>query len=179
MLKPDNTCLILIDIQEKLLRVMHNPEQVVKNCSILIQAAKALGIPIIWCQQAPSALGPTVNELASLLGDFTPIDKTSFSCAGNKNFLDALDALGIQTAVLCGIETHVCVFQTATDLIQKGLYIHVIADATSARTLENKQIGLDRMKSAGAVISSTEMLLFELLGDSKHEKFRELSKLVK
>lgn len=179
MLKSENACLVLIDIQEKLLRVMQNPEQVVKNCSILIQAAKALGIPILWCQQVPSALGPTVAELASLLGDFKPIDKTSFSCAGSKEFQAALDAHGVQTAVLCGIETHVCVFQTAIDLIQKGLYIHIIADATSARTLENKQIGLDRMKAAGAVISSTEMLLFELLGDSKHAKFRELSKLIK
>ncbi len=179
MLTTQNTCLVLIDIQEKLLPVMNEPEQVVKNTSVLIQAAKSLDVPILWCQQVPKALGQTVGELSSLLDGLEPINKSSFSCGGDEQFIEQIDALKPRTAILCGIETHVCVFQTATDLIQKGLDVHVIADATSSRTQENKGIGINRMVKAGAVISSTEMLLFELLRNARHEKFRELAKLIK
>jgi nicotinamidase-related amidase len=179
MLTAQNTCLILIDIQEKLLSLMNAPEQVVKNTSVLIQVAKALDIPILWCQQVPKALGPTVGELSSLLAGVEPINKTSFSCGGDERFIEQIDALKPRTAILCGIEAHVCVFQTAMDLIQHGLYVHVVADATSSRTQGNRGIGLNRMAKEGAVISSTEMLLFELLRNAKHEKFRELAKLIK
>lgn len=179
MLTTQNTCLVLIDIQEKLLPVMSDPEQVVKNTSVLIQAAKSLNIPILWCQQVPKALGPTVGELSSLLDGVEPINKSSFSGGGDEQFIEQIDALKPRTAILCGIETHVCVFQTATDLIRKGLDVHVIADATSSRTQKNSDIGINRMAKEGAVISSTEMLLFELLRNAKHEKFRELAKLIK
>lgn len=179
MLTIENACLVIVDIQEKLLPVMTNPEQVVKNTAVLIQIAKALNIPILWCEQVPKALGPTVRELASLLDGTGPIDKSTFSCCGDEAFMGKVDQLKVQTAILCGIESHVCVFQTAMDLIQHGLYVHVVADATSSRTNENKTIGLNRMAKEGAVITSTEMLLFELLRDAKHEKFRELAKLIK
>jgi len=179
MLTAQNTCLVVIDIQGKLLHVMTNPEQVVKNTAVLIQAAKALDIPILWCQQVPKALGPTVEEVSSLLTDVEPIDKSTFSCCGDEAFMDRIDQLKPQTAILCGIESHVCVFQTAMALIQHGLYVHAVADAICSRTQENKTIGLNRMAKEGAVISSTEMLLFELLRDAKHPKFRQLAKLIK
>jgi nicotinamidase-related amidase len=179
MLTPETTCLVVIDIQEKLLPVMAEPDRVVKNTGIMIQIAKALDIPILWCQQVPKALGPTVNELTLLLEGIEPIEKSSFSCGGNETFITKLDAVKPKSAILCGIETHVCVFQTAMDLRQKGLAVHVVADATSSRTLENKHIGLDRMKQEGATITSVEMCLFELLKDAKHPKFRELAKLIK
>jgi len=179
MLTIENTCLVLVDIQEKLLPVMANPEQVARNAAVLIQIAQALDIPILWCQQVPKALGPTVAELAALLDGVEPIDKSTFSCGGDETFMKRIDDLKVQTAIVCGIESHVCVFQTAMDLIQHGLYVHVAADATSSRTNENKAIGINRMAKEGAVITSTEMLLFELLRDSKHEKFRELAKLIK
>ena len=179
MLIKGNTCLVVVDIQEKLLEVMAHPEQVVRNTGVLIQAAKALDIPILWCQQVPKALGPTVEEVSSMLTGVEPIDKSTFSCCGDEAFMSRIDALKPQTAILCGIESHVCVFQTAMDLIQHGLYVHAVADAMSSRTDKNKQIGLDRMAKEGAVITSTEMLLFELLRDAKHEKFRELAKLIK
>jgi nicotinamidase-related amidase len=179
MLTSLNACLVVIDIQEKLLPVMAEPERVVKNAAVLIHAAKALDMPILWCQQVPRALGPTINELTGLLEGVGPIDKSSFSCCGEENFLVKLDEIQPKTAILCGIEAHVCVFQTAADLLRKGMDVHVAADAVSSRTLENKQIGLDRMKQQGAVITSTEMCLFELLRDAKHEKFRDLAKLIK
>jgi len=179
MLTIENTCLVIVDIQEKFLPVMANPEQVARNAAVLIQIAKALDIPILWCQQVPKALGPTVGELFSLLDDVEPIDKSTFSCGGDEAFMKRIDELKLQTAIVCGIESHVCVFQTVMDLIQHGLYVHVAADATSSRTQENKAIGINRMAKEGAVITSTEMLLFELLRDSKHPKFRELAKLIK
>ena len=179
MLTAEKTCLIVIDIQEKLLPVMQGPEKVVKNASVLIQTAKSLNLPILWCQQVPKALGPTVGELSFLLDGVEPLNKSTFSCCGEDRFIEKIDALKPRTAIVCGIETHVCVFQTATDLIKKGLDVHVIADATSSRTQGNKGIGINRMAKAGAVINSTEMLLFEFLRSARHEKFRELAKLIK
>jgi nicotinamidase-related amidase len=179
MLDAKKCCLVVVDVQEKLLRVMQNPEQVVKNCRVLIQIAKALDIPILWCQQYPRALGSTVAPLAELLNECTPMDKLSFSCCGAPDFIRRLEALDIEAAVLCGIESHVCVFQTAMDILHQGLKVHIIADAVGSRTEENRQIGLSRMASSGAVISSTEMFLFELLRTAEHPKFKELSVLIR
>ena len=179
MLTPENTCLVIVDIQENLLPVMAEPERVVKNTAVLIQTAKALNIPILWCQQVPKALGATVESVACHLGGVEPINKFSFSCCGDEAFLTKLDETKSKSAVICGIESHVCIFQTAVDLMQKGLNVHVVADAISSRTVENKQIAINRMTKEGVTVTSTEMLLFELLKDTKHEKFRELAKLIK
>ncbi len=179
MLTPENTCLIVIDIQEKLHKLMFNREQVERNSVILVKLAKALDMPILWCQQVPDALGPTIQPIWSLLNEQASFDKTSFSCCGDEAFAARLDEIKPENAILCGIETHVCVFQTAVNLLEKGIDVHVIADATSSRSNENKQIALHRMGKEGATLSSTEMCLFELLRDSKHQKFRELAKLIK
>ncbi len=179
MLTPQNTCLIVIDIQEKLFDVMAESESVQRNSLVLIEMAKALGIEILWCQQVPRILGPTIEPLVGVLGELHPFDKTSFSCCGDAVFTEKLKELNPKTAIICGIETHVCVYQTARDLLKKGVGVHVIADATTSRTTDNKQIALNRMRQEGVTISSTEMCLFELLADSKHKKFRELAKLIK
>lgn len=181
MLTIENTCLVVVDIQEKLFKVMHNRDQVLRNSAILVKIAQVLDIPILWCQQVPDALGPTVHDLWGLFmkAEIEPMDKTTFSCCGNEAFMKRIDELKSQTAIVCGIESHVCVFQTVMELIQHGLSVHVVADAVSSRTNENKQIGLHRVAEGGAVITSTEMLMFELLRDSKHPKFRELAKLIK
>ena len=179
MLTPQDTCLVVIDIQEKLHKLMFNRDQVETNSAILIKVAHALNIPILWCQQVPAALGPTIQPLASLLTDQSPFDKVTFSCWGDEAFAAKVEEIKPRTAILCGIETHVCVFQTAMNLIEKGVDVHVIADATSSRANENKQIALHRMAKAGVTLSVTEMCLFELLRTSKHEKFRELAKLIK
>jgi nicotinamidase-related amidase len=179
MLDAKKCCLVLIDVQEKLLRVMQNPDGVVKHCGILIQIARAFNVPILWCQQYPEALGLTVVPLAELLKGLSPMDKLSFSCCGAPDFVRRLEALGVEAAVLCGIESHVCVFQTAMDLLRQGLKVHVIADAISSRTEENKQIGLARMTAGGVIINSTEMVLFELLRTAEHPKFKELAALIR
>jgi nicotinamidase-related amidase len=179
MLDEKNCCLVVVDVQGKLAQLMHDKDGLFKNIRILLQSAKILTIPVLWCQQVPSALGPTVPEIAELLIGSQPINKSSFSCAGCEEFNKKLDQLGRKQVMLSGIETHVCVYQTSIDLLAKGYEMYVIADAVSSRTLDNKQIGLNRMAAAGIRISSTEMALFEILKSADHPQFKQIAKLVK
>lgn len=172
-------CLVLIDVQEKLAAVMSGREGLVRNASILVQAARRLEVPILWCQQAPQALGETVGELREHLAGVEPINKVSFSCCGEPAFVEALERTGAQTVILCGIEAHVCVWQTAADLLRKDHKVQVVADAVTSRTEENRQAALARMAREGITVTTTEMLLFELLRDARHPQFRAISKLVK
>lgn len=179
MLEIPQSSLVVVDVQGKLAQLMADKETLFKNVRILIQAAKILEIPILWCQQVPAALGPTVPEIAELLTDDEPIDKASFSCAGHEPFNAKLEVLGRKQTLLCGIETHVCIYQTAMDLLGQGREVTVIADAVSSRTAENKQIALARLAAEGVAIASTEMVLFELLQTAKHPQFKPIAKLVK
>ena len=172
-------CLVVVDVQGKLAELMCDRETLFRNIRILIKSAKILDIPIIWCQQVPRALGPTVPEVAQLLAGNEPIDKSSFSCCGSDEFNSKLDALKRQQVILCGIETHVCIYQTAADLQEKGSDITVIADAVSSRTLENKQIAITKMEAIGVEIYSTEMALFELLKTAEHPQFKQIAMLIK
>ncbi|MFB0555144.1 MAG: hydrolase [Phycisphaerae bacterium] len=179
MLDIQNCCLVVVDVQGKLAQLMHDKQALFKNIRILIKAAKILNIPILWCQQCPDALGPTVSEISQLLTDNGPINKSAFSCCGTEQFNIRLNELARQQVLLCGIEAHVCIYQTAVDLLRKGFSVDVLADAVSSRTLENKQIALDRMAAGGANISCTEMALFELLRTAKHTQFKQIAKLIK
>jgi nicotinamidase-related amidase len=179
MLQAKDCCLVVVDIQGKLADLAVDKETLLANTAVLIQAAKALEIPILWCQQVPKALGETVESLKTLLQGNEPIDKYSFSCCGDENFADKLTAIEPKQAILCGIESHVCVYQTAIHLLEKGIEVHIIADAVSSRTKANKKIALKRMLAEGAKLSSTEMCLFEMLKDAKHPKFKEIAKLIK
>lgn len=166
-------------MQGRLAQLMYDRQTLFKNIQILIKAAKILEIPILWCQQCPDALGPTVPEIERLLTDTEPIDKASFSCCGIERFNEKLNGLRRRQILLCGIEAHVCIYQTAVDLLSKDCYVDVIADAVSSRTLENKQIGLERMRAERANITSVEMVLFELLGTAKHPRFKQIARLIK
>jgi len=179
MLEIQNACLVVVDVQGKLAQLMVDKESLFKNVRILIQAAQILDIPILWCQQVPEALGPTVPEIAELLAGEEPIDKAHFSCCGEERFTAELNALGREQVLLCGIEAHVCIYQTAMDLMEGGLEITIVADAVSSRTELNRETALDRMAAEGANISSTEMTLFELLKTARHPQFREIARLVK
>jgi len=179
MLNEKDCCLVIMDVQGKLAGLMQDKDILFKNIRILIQSAQILNIPILWCQQVPAAMGPTVLEIAELLTNDQPINKSSFSCAGCDEFNGKLKEIGRKQILLSGIETHVCVYQTAVDLLSKGYQVNVIADAVSSRTQENKQIGLNRLSAEGAKISCTEMTLFELLRTAEHPKFRQIAKLVK
>jgi nicotinamidase-related amidase len=171
--------LVVVDVQGRLAQLMHEREILFKNIRILIQAAKILDIPILWCQQCPDALGPTVPEISELLCDTQPIDKSSFSCCGDDGFCAALKNLGRKQILLCGIEAHVCIYQTAVDLLRMDCDVSVIADAVSSRTSENKEIGLAAAQAEGPKVTSTEMAIFELLRSADHPKFKQIAKLVK
>lgn len=179
MLEKGCTALVIIDVQGKLAQLMHAREQLFKNLQILIKGVKIFKIPIIWMEQVPEKLGPTVQEIRELLAGQKPIEKDVFSCARNEEFRQRLHQQDIHHTLLSGIETHVCVYQTALDLIDQGYDVEVVADAVASRTDFNKQVGLKRILQAGGSQTSVEMALFELQQTATGDQFRELVKLVK
>lgn len=179
MLDIKNCCLVVVDVQGKLAQLMYDKELLFKNIEILIKAVKILNIPILWCQQSPQSLGQTVPQIAELLCGIEPINKASFSCCDCDRFNAKLNELARRQILLCGIEAHVCIYQTAVDLLHKSFGVEVIADAVSSRTLENKQIAISRMSAEGASITTTEMALFELLKTAEHLQFKQIAKLIK
>ena len=179
MISRTNTVLIIIDIQGNLAQAMFDKENLFTNNVRLIQGMKALNLPIILTEQIPQKLGKTLPIISQELEGIEPIAKEAFSCWDDRNFIKQLKSLSRRHIVLAGIECHVCVYQTALDLISNGYTVHLVADAVSSRTPENRQIGIDAMKSAGAHITSTEMVLFELLHTAADPKFKEIFKIVK
>jgi nicotinamidase-related amidase len=179
MLNIQNCCLIVVDLQGKLAQLMHDKDTLFKNIEILIKSAKILNIPILWCQQCPESLGPTIPQIAQLLSGIEPINKASFSCCGADQFRTKLTQLARKQILLCGIEAHVCIYQTAMDLIRLDYEVEVICDAVSSRTAENKQAAMTKMTAAGARLTTTEMALFELLKTADHPQFKQIAKLIK
>ncbi len=175
-LEPEQCALAVIDIQEKLLPPVHQKEQLVRNAQLLIRAVAILKIPALASTQYAKGLGGTVPEIASLLSGTDAIDKTLFSCFGSDAFCSALKRLPGKrnTLLLCGMESHICVMQTALGALREGYLVHVASDAVSSRTEWNWKIGLERMRAAGAVISSTEMMIYELMRSSSSAAFKEL-----
>jgi len=179
MLNIDNTALVIVDVQGKLATLMYQKEELFDNLVKIIKGAQALSLPIIWNEQIPDKLGPTIPEIAEILRGMEPLAKTTFSCCGNKGFQARLENANRRQVLLVGIETHVCVYQTAIDLLQEGFEVYLVADAVSSRTQENKQIGIQAIKDAGAKITSVEMALFEMLKEARGDKFKQVIKIVK
>jgi nicotinamidase-related amidase len=180
MLSVDNTILVVIDVQGKLAEIMHDKENLFANLERIIKGVQVLNIPIIWTEQVPEKLGPTLPQFAKLLaGSSKPISKSSFSCCGVAPFTTALKSSGRKQILIAGIETHVCVYQTTLDLLADGYEVQIVSDAVSSRTPENRHIGLTRMKDAGASLTSTEMALFELLRVAEGPQFKQIAKIVK
>ena len=175
-LEAAHCALIVVDIQQKLLPPIFNKEMLVKNSQLLVRLAKILSIPIMMTTQYSKGLGATVPEVASLLPEVTAIDKLEFGCFGSDVFRAGLKALpgNRNTLLLCGMETHICVMQTALGALNDGYLVHVASDAVSSRAEWNWRVGLDRMRAAGAVISSTEMMMYELLRCSGTAEFKEM-----
>jgi len=175
-LEADRCALLVVDIQEKLLPPIFQKEQLVRNAKLLIRAANLLKIPAIVSTQYAKGLGGTVPEVASLLPETEAIDKNLFSCFGSDAFCTLLKRLpgNRNTLLLCGMESHICVTQTAMAALREGYIVHVASDAVSSRTEWNWKIGLDRMRAAGAVISSTEMMIYELMRSSASPAFKEM-----
>lgn len=175
-LEAERCALIVVDIQEKLLPPIFEKAQLLKNSQLLIRMAGILKIPALVTTQYAKGLGNTTPEIASLLPESQPIDKQIFSCFGSDAFCSMLKRLpgNRNTVLLCGMESHICVTQTALGALREGYIVHVASDAVSSRTEWNWKIGLERMRAAGAIISSTEMILYELLRSSASPAFKEL-----
>jgi len=179
-LSADKSCLVVIDVQGKLARLMHNKDKLFENIQILIKAFGILDIPVLWCQQCPDSIGYTVQPIAELLEKKTkPVNKATFSCCKGGEFVRKLEETSCNQVLLCGIETHICIYQTAVELKEKGKNVTVIADAVSSRDVENKNIGIERLKQEDVKISSTEMAIFEIVGTAEHPDFNRLAKLIK
>jgi nicotinamidase-related amidase len=179
MLKTEKTALIVVDVQGKLAQVMVNREFLFENLKKLIKGIRVLKIPILWLEQNPAGLGPTLPEIAELMPGIKPISKMSFSACGNPEFMRALNAVNRTQVLVVGIEAHICVYQTAVDLLKLSYEVEVVTDAVSSRTLENKEVGLMKMRDAGVRLTSVETALFELLGVAEGPSFKEIAKIVK
>ena len=179
MLAVESTAVVIIDVQERLMRVMHERERLIGELQRLIAGVQALGLPLIMTEQNPGGLGRTIPEVAQFLPDCQPIAKLSFSCLGEGPFMQRLTAMARRQLLLAGIESHVCVYQTAADLVAAGYEVQVVADGVSSRTAQNREIGLERARAVGAGITSVETALFELLRVAEGDVFREISRIVR
>jgi len=175
-LEAEQCALIVVDMQEKLLPPIWEKARLVRNVQLLTHMARILNIPALVTVQNAKGLGNTLPEIASLLPGSSPIDKLTFSCFGSDVFCSLLKRLPGQrtTVLLCGMESHICVMQTALGALREGYLVHVASDGVSSRTELNWRVGLDRMRAAGAILSSTEMMIYELLRSSGAAEFREL-----
>ncbi|MCC6582933.1 MAG: hydrolase [Chitinophagales bacterium] len=172
----EDCLLLVIDIQERLIPVIHQHEEVIHNANILLKGMEILGVPVIVTEQYPKGLGNTCKEI--ILGDDAKVmEKITFSCLGNDHIKESVQTE--KQIIICGVEAHICVLKTALDLLDEGYQVHLITDAVSSRKKENKQVAIERMKQSGVFISSTEMILFQLLDKAGTEEFKLISKLIK
>lgn len=177
----NNTILIIVDVQEGLLKAM-NPEiakEVIKNILILLSFAKTMGIPFLATEQYPKGLGQTSPEIKAEMEGMVPIEKVAFSCCRVEEFNNRLGSFRKKQIILCGIETHVCILQTAIDLMEKGYEVYVVADGVCSRRKMDWKIGLKYLERRGAMISTTEIIAFQLLKEAGTEEFKRLSKIIK
>lgn len=179
MFKPEHSALMIIDVQGRLASLIHGADDLIKEINIMIKAAEILDMPIIWMEQYPKGLGATVAAIKDNLTGHQAIEKITFSGCGNDDVLKALKDSDRNQVVVTGVESHVCVYQTVLGMLNEGYKVAINQDAISSRTPSNKQLGLERMKDAGAIKTSTEMILFELMQTAEHPKFKQISNLLK
>ncbi|WP_434618776.1 hydrolase [Azospirillum sp. B2RO_4] len=180
ILRAQESVLVVVDVQERLLPAIHDSERVVRNAAMLLKGAAALSVPVLVTEQYPRGLGPTVEAVRAHLPEGTPvIEKITFGSTGEPAFNAAVEALNRRQIVLCGTEAHVCVMQTALGLRQQGHAVYLVADAASSRTPANHAMALERMRAAGVTIVTTEMVLFEWMERAGTPVFKVVSALVK
>jgi len=171
---------VIIDMQEAFRASISDFAETAARIALVAHAMQLLNIPIIVTEQYPKGLGHTATEIRAVLpDDFKPIEKTAFSSCGAQGFITQLGETKATQILVCGIEAHICVNQTVHDLLARGLKVHLLCDCITSRTTLNKQIALAKMRRSGAFLSTTEMALFELMRDARHEQFKAIQKLVK
>ncbi|GLO62919.1 hydrolase [Vibrio sp. MACH09] len=179
MLFPDKTGLIVVDVQGKLARLVHDSQTLISNCEKLILGAKALGLPIILLEQNPDKLGRTVEELTAHLEDVKPISKFTFNACESPDFLAAVKTMDVESWLVCGIEAHICVYQTSQGLTDLGFQVELVSDCVSSRTLSNMQLGINRLKESGVAITGLEMCLYQLVKDCRSNEFKQILNLIR
>lgn len=180
ILDNDKTALVVVDFQEAFRSMIPDFKQLAGQIAKIVQGFQILNLPIIVTEQYPKGLGRTATEILNTLPThFHFIEKTAFSSCGSNQFIEKLNATNTKQVLLCGLETHICVNQTAHDLLNEGFEVHILNDAVGSRFAVNKETGLSKMVSNGVIPSCVEMALFELMRDSKHENFKEIQNLIK
>jgi nicotinamidase-related amidase len=179
LIERDKSCLLVVDVQEKLAPAVADPVGVIRNAGILMQAAARLGIPVLLSEQYPQGLGTTVPALRALAPDSARVAKLSFSCAADAGLRQRIEEARRPLIVIAGLEAHVCVLQSALGLQQAGYQAVVVADAISSRTPANREAALQRLRENEVEVATTEMVLFEWLGQAGTPEFKELSRLIK
>ncbi len=179
MLKVENTLLLVIDVQEKLFMVMPDKESLLKNLQNLVRGCGLLTVPVIITEQNPAGLGPTLSEITSLIPEGIKVEKFGFSCCAESTFNKALKSTNRHQILICGIESHICVYQTAMELLTEGYEVHIVTDCIASRSPENRELAQKRLLAEGAKLTGVEMALFELLQTSKAAQFKAISALIK
>lgn len=179
MINTENTVFLMIDIQEKLVYMLKNSAEIAKNNFVLANAASILNVPVILTEQYPQGLGSTINQVKSFVDENNIFEKTSFSALNVEEVKSALEKTGRKKVVLTGIETHICVYQTARALLDAGYEVYVVKNACASRSKKDCRTALELMRDYGAKLTCVETVLFELLGSSKHPNFKEVQLLIK
>lgn len=179
LLTRDGTVLVVIDVQEKLFAKVKDQERIANNIRRLIQFAGILGMPVVLTEQYPKGLGSTIPEIRNLTSEIKPIEKLEFSCLASSAFRERLDEIQARNLILTGIEAHICVAQTAIEALAEGYGVYVVQDAVSSRRLEDKAVAIERMRNQGAIIVTTEMLMYEILRKAGTPEFKKILELVK
>lgn len=175
----ERTAGLVIDIQERLYPHIHEHEQLTKNVRILIEGLRAIGVPILVTEQYTKGLGPTIEPVRLALGEYEHLEKMAFSCCDDDGFSAELEKLDKKFVIITGIEAHVCVLQTTIDLLKKNYIPVIVEDCISSRKINDKIMAVERMRKEGAIITTYESILFELLRYSGTDEFKAISRLVK
>ena len=175
----EHSAVLLVDYQERFVNVLHDNENTVKNIKLLLDGVNIYKVPVFVSEQVPEKLGSTIIELKEHLKDAKFFSKKAMSCCGQAGFVEELKNKKIEKVAVCGIEAHVCVLQTSLDLLHNGFQVHLITDAVTSRVPHNKPIAIEKIKNAGAVISSVETILFEIAYEAGSEEFKKLQRLFK
>ena len=178
-LDKEKTGLLIIDVQEKLMQVMGRRQRVADNITKLVLLSNLFDFPVFLTEQYPKWLGPTLPEVAESLPAYQPISKLHFNCCDVDAFNNCLDSEDLRNVIVTGVESHICVFQTCVSILERGYRVHVPQDAVDSRTDENWRVGLDLMKQAGAVITSTETVIYQILKKAGTKEFKQMLKVMK
>ncbi len=179
MLNKDTTGLLVVDIQGKLARIVHDSDALIAQCEKLIKGFEALGLPIVWLEQNPDKLGATVPELAALQNGASAIAKHTFNACEAPKVMEALQAAKVDTWLVCGIEAHICVYQTAMGLRERGFDVQLVSDCVASRVSDNKALAINKLASQGVALTSMEMCLYELVQDCLAPEFRQILSIVR